>query len=207
MPAASTKRTNARKEEIINACEKLYQTMSFKEITLKEIGKETSFSRTSIYNYFQTKEEIFLALLKREYDTWIMQFQEAIDAKEAMADEEIADILAKTLNDRQQLLKIMSMNHYDLEENSRMELLIDFKVSYGKALKTVAQMLEKFRPDMDLERREAFIYSFFPFMFGIYPYTVVTDKQKEAMEKADVDYLYSSVYDLTFTTVKRLLQN
>lgn len=122
-------------------------------------------------------------------------------------DEEIADILVKTLNDRQQLLKIMSMNHYDLEENSRMEMLIDFKVSYGKALKTVAQMLEKFRPDMDLGRREAFIYSFFPFMFGIYPYTVVTDKQKEAMEKADVDYLYSSVYDLTFTTVKRLLQN
>lgn len=207
MPAGSTERINARKEEIINACEKLYQTMSFKEITLKEIGKETSFSRTSIYNYFQTKEEIFLALLKREYDTWIMQLQEVIDTKEAMSDEEIADTLAKTLNDRQQLLKIMSMNHYDLEENSRMEMLIDFKVSYGKALKTVAQMLEKFRPDMDLERRAAFIYSFFPFMFGIYPYTVVTDKQKEAMEKADVDYLYSSVYDLTFTTVKRLLQN
>lgn len=207
MPAGSTERTNARKEEIINACEKLYQTMSFKEITLKEIGKETSFSRTSIYNYFQTKEEIFLALLKREYDTWIMQLKEVIDTKEAMSDEEIADVLAKTLNDRQQLLKIMSMNHYDLEENSRMEMLIDFKVSYGKALKTVAHMLKKFRPDMDLERRAAFIYSFFPFMFGIYPYTVVTDKQKEAMEKADVDYLYSSVYDLTFTTVKRLLQN
>ena len=65
MPAASAERTNARKEEIVNACEKLYQTMSFKDITLKEIGKETSFSRTSIYNYFQTKEEIFLALLKR----------------------------------------------------------------------------------------------------------------------------------------------
>lgn len=70
-----------------------------------------------------------------------------------------------------------------------MEMLIDFKVSYGKTLKTVAQMLEKFRPDMDLERREAFIYSFFPFMFGIYPYTVVTDKQKEAMEKAVKDAL------------------
>ncbi|MBR6091068.1 MAG: TetR/AcrR family transcriptional regulator, partial [Anaerolineaceae bacterium] len=44
-----------RREEIINACEKLYQTMSFKEITLKEIGNETSFSRPAIYNYFQTK--------------------------------------------------------------------------------------------------------------------------------------------------------
>lgn len=32
--------------------------MSFKDITLKDISRETTFSRTSIYNYFQTKEEI-----------------------------------------------------------------------------------------------------------------------------------------------------
>ena len=51
-----------RREEIINACEQLYRTMSFREITLKEIGKITSFSRPTIYNYFETKEEIFLAL-------------------------------------------------------------------------------------------------------------------------------------------------
>jgi AcrR family transcriptional regulator len=60
----------ARREEIINACERLYQTMSFKEITLKEIGAETSFSRPTIYNYFQTREEIFLALFEREYHRW-----------------------------------------------------------------------------------------------------------------------------------------
>ena len=207
MPAGSVERTNARKEEIINACEKLYQTMSFKEITLKEIGKETSFSRTSIYNYFQTKEEIFLALLKREYDEWILQLREAIASRDTMSNDEIAEVLAQTLNEHQQLLKIMSMNHYDLEENSRMELLVQFKISYGNALKTVGQLLEKFRPDMDARGREAFVYSFFPFMFGIYPYTVVTEKQKEAMEQAGVNYLYSSVYNLTFTTVKRLLQN
>ena len=53
-----------RREEIINACEQLYQTMSFKDITLKEIGNETSFSRPTIYNYYQTKEEIFPALFE-----------------------------------------------------------------------------------------------------------------------------------------------
>lgn len=92
MPAGSIERANARKEEIINACEKLYQTMSFKDITLKEIGKETSFSRTSIYNYFQTKEEIFLALLKREYDAWIGELCKAMESNENMTDEEISNI-------------------------------------------------------------------------------------------------------------------
>lgn len=206
MPAGSIERTNARKEEIINACEKLYQTMSFKEITLKDISKETTFSRTSIYNYFQTKEEIFLALLKREYDCWILQLREETESHDSMSNDEIAAVLARTLNDHKQLLKIMSMNHYDLEQNSRMELLIEFKVSYGNALRTVGNILEKFRTDMDAKKREAFVYSFFPFMFGIYPYTVVTKKQQEAMQKAGVNYIYSSVYDLTFVTARRLLE-
>ena len=67
MPKGSEELTNARKEEIINACASLYETMGFKDITIRDIGAETSFTRTSIYNYFQTKEEIFLALLRR---TW-----------------------------------------------------------------------------------------------------------------------------------------
>ena len=66
MPRGSEELTNARKAEIVNACAVLYETRSFKEITLKEIGEKTSFTRTSIYNYFQTKEEIFLALFQRE---------------------------------------------------------------------------------------------------------------------------------------------
>ena len=38
-----------RREEIVGACEQLYQTMSFKDITLKEISSVTSFSvRTRI---------------------------------------------------------------------------------------------------------------------------------------------------------------
>lgn len=88
-----------------------------------------------------------------------------------------------------------------------MELLVEFKVSYGNAMKTIMAMLEKFRKDRDFEKRQEFIYSFFPFMFGIYLYTVVTKKQKEAMKLAGVDYTYSSLYNLTFVAVRRMLRN
>ena len=58
MPKGSEELTNSRKEEIVNACAQLYETVPFKEITLREIGSKTSFTRTSTYNYFHTKEEI-----------------------------------------------------------------------------------------------------------------------------------------------------
>ena len=63
----SAKLTAARKEEIIAACAELNESMSFREITIKEIGAATSFTRTSIHNDFETKEEIFLALVQKEY--------------------------------------------------------------------------------------------------------------------------------------------
>ena len=59
-----------RREEIMDACDKLYEEKGFQDITIKDISAETNFSRPSIYNYFRSKEEIFLGLLTREYEEW-----------------------------------------------------------------------------------------------------------------------------------------
>ena len=125
MPKGSPELTASRKEEIVNACEKLYQTMSFKEITIKDIGAVTSFTRTSIYNYFQTKEEIFLALMQREYELWAEEMNELAKENETMTTEEFSSALAHSLEKHEQLLKLLAMNHYDMEENSRPERLTE----------------------------------------------------------------------------------
>ena len=204
MPKGSEKLTNARKEEIICACASLYKTMSFKDITIKEIGAATSFTRTSIYNYFQTKEEIFLALLQQEYEKWIADLDEIVAAHETLTDDELSIELADSLERRALLLKLMSMNHYDMEENSRLERLVEFKVAYGNSIRAMDRLLIKFRPEMDNEDRQQFLYAFFPFLFGVYPYTVVTDKQREAMEKAKVNFVYLSIREIVYACAKRL---
>ena len=110
MSRGSPALTAARKEEIIEACARLYETMSFKEITIKEIGAATSFTRTSIYNYFETKEEIFLALLQREYELWVDTMNAVMAEKVSMTRDELAQTMARTLTDRPRLLRLLSMN-------------------------------------------------------------------------------------------------
>ena len=194
-----------KREEIINACEQLYQTMSFREITLKEISKITSFSRPTIYNYFETKEEIFLGLFQREYDRWNEDLTAILDGNERLTKKELADRIAVSLAGRQQLLKLLSMNNYDMEANSRQELLGTFKQSYGGSMHRMCMLLGKFCPHMSVIYIQNFIYIFFPFMFGIYPYTAVTEKQKTAMKEAGSNYVYQSVYELTYGCLIRLL--
>ena len=93
-----------KREEIINACERLYRTMGFREITLKEIGGITSFSRPTIYNYFETKEEIFLALFQREYDRWNEELTAVLEGNERLTKAELAEKIAASLARREQLL-------------------------------------------------------------------------------------------------------
>ena len=194
-----------RREEIVNACRRLYQTMSFKEITLKEIGAETSFSRPTIYNYFQTKEEIFLALYQREYELWNADLEELLAVHEDLPRQPLAELLARSLEKRELLLKLLAMNNYDMEANSRPELLASFKGAYGKSLEIMDRILQKFCPEMGPEQRLSFRLVFFPFMFGIYPYAAVTEKQRSAMERAGVDFRYLSIYELTLACLNRLL--
>ena len=205
MPKGSPELTAARKEEIISACEQLYKTMSFKDITLKEIGNVTSFTRTSIYNYFQTKEEIFLALYTREYDRWNEDLQCILNENAKLSKKQLSEKIASSIAKREQLLKLLSMNNYDMESNSRPELLVSFKVAYGESLRNIQKILKKFCPDMNEADIKNFIYVFFPFMFGIYPYTTVTDKQREAMNKANVDFTYQTIFEITNNCILRLL--
>ena len=59
---------------------------------------------------------------------------------------------------------------------------------------------------LDVYKRQGFLYAFFPFMFGIYPYTAVTEQQRTAMELAGVGYVRISVRELTRSFTAKLLQ-
>ena len=84
-------------------------------------------------------------------------------------------------------------------------LLTAFKAAYGRSMALIRAILGKFCPEMDAGGIQGFIYVFFPFMFGIYPYARVTDKQRVAMKDANVNYTYQSIYELTRACLVRLL--
>ncbi len=206
MPKGSIELIKSRQDEILNAAEELYQTKNFKDIILKDIADLTTFKRTSIYNYFETKEEIFLMLNKKQYESWTKDLEEIIQNNKTLSKDKIADLIAKTLEKRESMLRLMCMNHFDMEANSRLEILTEFKTAFGNSMKTVDKLLKKFCTEMNEADRQNFLYSLFPFIYGIYPYTKVNDKQKEAMKTADVGFKYQNIYEITYNCIKQLLK-
>lgn len=205
MPKGSPELTQARRDEIVNACAKLYETMSFKEITIKEIANFTSFTRLSICNYFQTKEEIFLALFGQEYEIWTEDLDSLYPFGERDVRLEFADQIAHTLERRERLLKLLSTNLNEMELNSREENLVSFKTAYGASIDAVRNCLVRFCPDIKEHEREEFVFSYFPLIYGIYPYAIVSEAQKKAMKQAKVNYRYMSIYEIAFLGARKLL--
>lgn len=196
-----------RREEIVKACRTLYQKMNFKEITIKEISEFTSFSRPSIYNYFATKESIFLEIFREEYSYWCDDMDSILSSNEKLGVDGFSKKIALTLENRPTLLKLLSMNLYDLEENCTLEDLTLFKQEYKRALDTFEKLLATYFPQMSKSDKNKFIYTFFPFMFGLYPYANATQKQKEAMTAAGIKYPTKSVYDFVYQALVTLLNN
>ena len=197
MPKGSEALNRARRDEIVSACASLYETMGFQDITIGDIADRTSFTRTSIYNYFQTKEEIFLALFQREHEAWTADLEAILREKAPPSAGELADAIARTLEKRSRMLKLESMDLYNIEGRSRMEALVSFKKAYARAREAVARCLERSFPAMSDGDVQGFLYAFFPFLFGVYPYVAPTEKQRRAMDLAGVGYPRLSIYEIT----------
>lgn len=204
MPKGSPELTEARRTEIMEACKQLYETMTFKEVNLKEIGKATSFTRTSIYNYFESKEEIFLGIFEDEYVKWTSDLQRIIDER-VLSREKLAKKLAESLGKRKLMLKLLSVNLYDMEENSRIECLVSFKKAYGRSRDVLEDLTKKNYPGIKKKELDEFIFTFLPFLHGVHPYAFATEKQLEGMKKAKVKYKETTIEKLVYTGLMKLL--
>ena len=192
------------REEIMDACERLYESMGFHAITIKNISTETSFSRPSIYNYFQTKEEIFLGLLTREYMKWNVALRSIIRRRTEMDKDALARALAKSMEERKTLLKISAMNLYEIEENSRAELLVEYKKVFKDSVELFDECLKK-HLGVSEEKSAQIRYAFFPYMYGIYPYSYPTDKQISAMDEVKLSHMDVTIYEMTYQFLKLIL--
>jgi AcrR family transcriptional regulator len=54
-----------RRNDILNAAETLFFSNGYENVSMKDISKEVKFSRSTIYLYFENKEELFFAIVLR----------------------------------------------------------------------------------------------------------------------------------------------
>jgi TetR/AcrR family transcriptional regulator len=57
-----------RREEIIEVAERLFLSQGFEDTTMDQIANEAEFSKGTLYNYFESKDDLYLTIGVKAYD-------------------------------------------------------------------------------------------------------------------------------------------
>ena len=68
MPKISEEKWEAKKEEIIKVAFELFFSKGYSSVSVNDIIKEVKISKGGFYTYFKSKQEVFIAIVKRSDD-------------------------------------------------------------------------------------------------------------------------------------------
>ena len=86
-----------------------------------------------------------------------------------------------------------------------MERLVNFKTAYGNSKKALWKLIRKCYPELKDYEIKDFIKIFLPYLHGIYPYAFATDKQIEAMDRVGVEYEKTTIKELVYLGLMKML--
>ena len=184
--ARSDEQIEQRIKEIVEATARLYEEHRFEEITFAMIAKEADFTRSNLYRYFETKEDIFLELIKHDIETWRQNVLENFTAENKSSRELAEDWVDLVLKNRR-MIKLFTILFTLLERNASLEALTAFKQKINQEIGTVAQFLSTALPFPSVDAAAEFISAQSSLAIGSYPMMDLTPKQIEAMGAIEMD--------------------
>ena len=181
--ARSSQQIQQRISEILSATASLYETHRFEEITFALIAKQAGFTRSNLYRYFETKEDIFLELLQSDIRTWREEVCESIGeipVSAALLAQTWVDLLLK----HPRLLRLFAILYPLLEPNASLEALTAFKKAMLAEMEQIGAKLAGVYAFSSPEAAREFIFAQTALVTGAFPMISLTKKQKEAMQQA-----------------------
>lgn len=70
-----------RREDIINAAEKVFFLKGYQQATMDEVAQTAEYSKRTLYFYFQSKEQLLHAIIFRAYKTLNIMINRELDNK------------------------------------------------------------------------------------------------------------------------------
>ena len=76
-----------RRNDIIQAAEKIFTSLGFSKTTMKHIADEAGFAKGTVYNYFENKEDLYLAIGSRSVQILNELYRNAISNSKSKLDQ------------------------------------------------------------------------------------------------------------------------
>ena len=138
-----------RAQEILDAAIALYQDASFEEIKMIDIAKKANVSKGTLFNYYKSKESLFMEILFIEYDKRFSGMKKRIQAYELMDEKDfrkfILDELKSILDENSVYMRLSAIKNSILEKNVDYDMILkDKKDLYENGMQIAYELAKRF---------------------------------------------------------------
>jgi AcrR family transcriptional regulator len=126
--ARSPEHKEERREAILAAARALALESSVREVSLGDIARRVGLAKSNVLRYFETREEVYLRLVVREWEAWNRAASERLRSAPASAPA-VAEALARSLAERPLFCDLLSQMSATLERNVSPSVAREFKAA------------------------------------------------------------------------------
>ena len=120
----------AKRQSILDAAQQLYLQNSRELPSVSRIAEASGLAKGTVYLYFRTKEEIFLALLDEQFHVLLQQVLDLFDAPQTSTGtliDAFLDTYIGFLREEPSFLRLAAMTNSVIEQNLDASIALDFK--------------------------------------------------------------------------------
>jgi AcrR family transcriptional regulator len=188
--ARSAEQREIRRQAILEAASQLLTEMPVSEISLRELSRRVGLSKTNVVRYFETREAVFFELLNRSLARWIEDLPAELPpvggSGGADSAKAVTDALARSLASRRLLCELFSSLGSELERNISTESARAFKVTHGRLLGALADLLQLYITALTPSAARQLVSLAVVYTAGLWPFACPSPAVAEAQQDPEL---------------------
>lgn len=137
--ARSPEEKGQRRDDILRAAERLWAKTPHAELSMNQVAREAKLAKGTLYLYFDTKEEMFLALLTEHLQRWIDGLVALLDERRPGTPGEVADVLSASARGHEELRRLLILLGTVLGQSEGIDLTLRFGREVRRMLQPVVE--------------------------------------------------------------------
>ncbi|XOV80085.1 MAG: TetR family transcriptional regulator [Aestuariibacter sp.] len=186
--ARGAKEKEIRRKSILTSAIKLYQQNPAALPTTSMIGKDAGVAKGTLYLYFRSKEEIFLAVLEELHLKWLQTFHRSGEFDESIM-LMLIDNSCGFIEETPLFMQLGAMSASVIEQNVDSKILLTHKNTLAKAMKSAAQSLSKLVGSLSDEDAAALIIRSYAMLLGLWQLSHPTEKINKVLMSPSLQIL------------------
>ena len=179
--ARTDEKKNERKDAIFSAALTLFKQKGFDGVSFNAIAAQAGFTKSNMYRYFSSKEEIFLNIFAALFEDWFNDIIQRLQTLEPNAQLDIfAEHYVESNAAYPEFLDLTPLMFTSLESNSSYEQLVEFKQLSMNLLGQIAAEVGRIYPALAGEKAFEFLTLTFAATAN---YWAAESKQNDALKR------------------------